>query len=59
MQTIKRKVLKKMYEKNLINDTCNILQISPPTLLKLVRSAGIKTKGRGNRTPRRKIAIDG
>lgn len=47
---IKKEVLRKMYDENQSKDVCSKLGISNPTLNKLLRSAGIPLKGKGNRS---------
>ena len=46
---ITKKQLEEIYYKNKNEDAAKYLGVSVPTFLRLVRSAGIKTKGSGRR----------
>lgn len=47
---ITKNELKKMYEKYPNQIVCRRLKISPPTLIKLLKSCDIKLKGKGNKS---------
>lgn len=54
---ITKKQLEKIYNEHTLVEACKILNVSHMTLLKYIKLAGIKTKGKGNRQPKRKILI--
>lgn len=54
---ITKKQLEKIYNEHTLAEACKILNVSHMTLLKYIKLAGIKTKGKGNHQPKRKILI--
>lgn len=56
-KNISKDYLSKIYYENTTAEACRILGITIPTLISYLKSAGIKTKGKGNRQPRRKTVI--
>jgi len=58
MKDISPKKLKQIYLNNSVEKACEILDLSPVTLLKYVKQAGIKPKGKGNRNPKSKLRIN-
>ena len=56
-KNISKEYLMKVYQENTTAGACRILGITIPTLISYLKSAGIKTKGKGNRQPKRKILI--
>jgi phage antirepressor YoqD-like protein len=54
---ISRNKLEEMYRSKLDREICLQLKITPPTLRRLLRKAGIQLKGSGNRVPRNKIVL--
>lgn len=54
---ITKQKLEKLYKENLSKDVCKQLNISSPTLRRLLRNNGIDLKGSGNRLPKTKIQV--
>jgi hypothetical protein len=61
MHKLTKKELESIYYENTNDRACEILGVTKVTLLKYIRLAGIKTKGKGNPTGEnaRKIEIVG
>ena len=59
MKKISKEELEEIYLNNPISVACEILGVTRVTLIKYVKKAGIKTKGKGNRNPKSKIIIEG
>lgn len=57
MLKITKEQLEKIYRENSFKEACEILNISSMTLLKYIKLAGIKPKGKGNRQPKKKFLI--
>lgn len=57
MKVISKIKLEEMYRTMLNKDICKKFKISNPTLIVLLKEAGIKTKGPGNRAPKKKIKV--
>jgi Mn-dependent DtxR family transcriptional regulator len=51
---ITRTELKRLYNTMRTNDLAKKLNISKPTLIKYLKEAGIKLKGKGNKEPKPK-----
>lgn len=58
---ITKKKLKELYQNNTNKELCEMLDITNPTLIKYLKEAGIKPKGRGNRKASgiKKITLEG
>lgn len=55
---MKKDELEKIYRENSLYEACKILNVSKVTLIRYVKKAGIKPKGKGNRNPKSKIKIE-
>jgi hypothetical protein len=56
-QKISKEKLSELYQSMKSQDLCLKLKISQPTLVKLIKKAGIQLKGKGNRWPRLKYEV--
>jgi len=57
METITREKLNKLYQKNSNRSICQTLGISHPTLVTMLKRAGVTLKGKGNRNTKVKIKV--
>lgn len=57
LKTIKKSRLEQMYRNNRSKDVCTKLNISMPTLVRMLKANGIELKGIGNRWPRSKYKV--
>jgi hypothetical protein len=59
MKTLTKIELENLYFSLSTKDLCKMLEISLPTLLRLLKNNGIENKGRGNFSVKRKVKIVG